>query len=148
LLPFLFIASRGRATFSLTTAIQERGQHKRYIGSAFGIRPASRKLNNIILNSSPSNRLRRSPSPIHVPDDEDNKSSWPSRSSRRRVRSIPIRRRLLLHDVPPTLCFTTTLRRRDSPVLASAGESNAPRCDTLVSPRVYLKCQTKNHYFM
>jgi hypothetical protein len=130
LLPSLFIASRERAAFSLTTAIQERGKHRRYIGSAFGIRPTSRKLNSINLNSSPSNRLRRSPSPMHVPVDEDNKSRWPSRSSRGRVRSIPIRQRLLLRDVPPKLCFTTTIYRRDSLVLASVGDSDAPCAST------------------
>jgi hypothetical protein len=48
---------------SLTTATQERGQHTRYIGSAFGIRPTSRKLNNIIFNSSPSKRFRKPPLP-------------------------------------------------------------------------------------
>jgi hypothetical protein len=64
---------------------------------------------------------------MHAPVDEDSKSRWPSRASRGLVRSIPIGRRLLLRDVPPTLCFATTLCRRDSPVLASAGESDAPR---------------------
>jgi hypothetical protein len=38
----LFIASRGRASFSLTTARQERGHQTYYIGSAFGIMSASR----------------------------------------------------------------------------------------------------------
>jgi hypothetical protein len=66
LLPTLSIAKRGRATFSLTIATRERGQQKCYIGSAFGIRSASQKLNNIILNSSPSNRFRKTPSPIHA----------------------------------------------------------------------------------
>jgi hypothetical protein len=127
LLPSLFIASQGRVVFSLSTATQERGQYTRYIGSAFGIRPTSQKLNNIIFNSSPSKRFRRSPSPIHVPDDEDNKSRWPPRSTRRRVRSIPIRRRLPLRDISPTLCFNTTLRRRHSSVLAPTGGLDAQR---------------------
>jgi hypothetical protein len=61
LLPSLSIASQGRAAFSLAIATRERGQQTCYIGSAFGIRPASRKLNNIIFNSSPSKRFRRPP---------------------------------------------------------------------------------------
>jgi hypothetical protein len=48
-----------------------------YIGSFFGIRPASRKLKSINLNSSPSKRFRRSPSPIHDPDIDASKSRWP-----------------------------------------------------------------------
>jgi hypothetical protein len=93
LLPSLSIANRGRVAFSLTIATRERGQQTCYIDSAFGIRPTSRKLNNIIFNYSPSNRFRKSPSPIHAPDVEDSKSRWPPRSSRRQDRSIPIRRR-------------------------------------------------------
>jgi hypothetical protein len=42
ILPSLFIVSRGREAFSLTTARQERGHQTYYIGSAFGIMPASR----------------------------------------------------------------------------------------------------------
>ena len=42
-----------------------------HIGSSFGIRPASRKLNNINLNSSPSNRSCRSPSSMHDTDDDE-----------------------------------------------------------------------------
>jgi hypothetical protein len=38
-----------------------------YIGFVFGIRPASRKLNNISLSSSPSNRARKSPSSKRCP---------------------------------------------------------------------------------
>jgi hypothetical protein len=127
LLPSFSIVSRGRAAFSLTTATRERGQQTRYIGSAFRIRPASQKLNIIIFNSSPLKRFRRSPFPIHVPDVDDNKSRWPPRSSRRRDHSIPIRRRLPLRDISPTLCFDTTLRRWCSSGIAAAGGAETSR---------------------
>jgi hypothetical protein len=35
-----------------------------------------------------------------------------------------------------------------SPNVLAAAEVPCSECDTLVSPRVSLKCQTKNHYFM
>jgi hypothetical protein len=127
LLPSLSIASRGRAAFLLTTATRERVQQTCYIGSVFGIRPASRKLNNIIFNSLPSKRFHRFPSPIEVLDVEDNKSRWPPRSSRRRDHSIPIRRRLPLHDISPTLCFDTTFRRRCSSAIAPARGADTSR---------------------
>jgi hypothetical protein len=127
LLSSLSIASRGRAAFSLTTATRERGQPTCYIGSAFRIRSASQKLNNIIFNSSPSNRFCRSPSPIHVPDVEDSKYRWPPRSSRRRDHSIPICRRLPLRDISPTLCFDITFRRRCSSAIAPAGGADTSR---------------------
>jgi hypothetical protein len=127
LLPSLSIVSQGRPAFSLTTTTRERGQQTCYIGSAFEIRPASQKLNIIILNSSPSKRFRRSPSPIHVPDVDDNKSRWPPRSSRRRDRSIPICRRLPLRDISPTLCFDTTLRQRRSSVIAPVKGADTSR---------------------
>jgi hypothetical protein len=72
-------------------------------------------------------KFYRSPSPMHVPNIEDNKSHWAPRSTRRRDRSIPIRRRLPLCDISPSLCFDTTLRRWCSSVIALARGANASR---------------------
>jgi hypothetical protein len=96
-----------------------------YIGSTFRVIPISLYLNNIILNSSPSKKFRRSPSPILAPVDEDNNSRLPIRSTRRRKCSIPIRRRLPLRENSPTLCFDTTLRRLCS-ALALGGSAASP----------------------
>jgi hypothetical protein len=104
-----------------------RGQHFRsssskngdgnthyYIGSSFRIRPAFQKLNSINLNSSPSKRSRRSPSPIHDPDVDASKSRWAPISSlgpiQRHDLSMPIRRCLLTPcEDSPTFCFDTPI---------------------------------------
>jgi hypothetical protein len=61
-------AKRGGQRFHSSSLKNGDGNTRYYIGSSFGIRPASRKLNNINLNSSPSKRSHRSPSPMHVLD--------------------------------------------------------------------------------
>jgi hypothetical protein len=66
--PIAILWRRGRGQrFSLLSPKKGGGNTHWYIGSCFGIKPASRKLNNINLNSSPSKRSRRSPSLKHDP---------------------------------------------------------------------------------
>jgi hypothetical protein len=104
-----------------------------HIGSSFGIRPASRKLNNINLNSSPSKRSHMSPSPMHDPDVDASSSRRVPRSSRDPLRrwdlSIPIWRWLLtLREVSLMLCFDTPiLHLHESPMPASVEVTSASR---------------------
>jgi hypothetical protein len=109
-----------RAAFSLKFTKERQCQHTFYIGSYFGIRPASRKLNNISLNSSPSKRARRSPSSKHDPSVGASMIRRVPSSNcvplQRRDLSIPIRRCLQGAPIPyedspsiPTLRFYTPI---------------------------------------
>jgi hypothetical protein len=118
------IAKRGRAAFSLNITTEQRGQQKCHIGSSFGIRPASQNLNNIILNTSPSNRSRKSPSPMHVPDVDEISSRRAPRSNCR-----PPRRRVFSHFVTTHWCsvLTPILCLHESSALASVEVASASR---------------------
>jgi hypothetical protein len=104
-----------------------------YIGSSFRIRPTSRKLNNINLNSS-SKRSRRYPFLMHDPDvaaSNLRRVPWSSRGPlRRRDLFMPIRQCLLTHRKDSlTLCFDTPIffLLCDSPGLAPIEATSASR---------------------
>jgi hypothetical protein len=87
-------------------------------------------------------QIPKTPSPIHIPDVEDSKSRWLPRSNRRQDCSIPIRRRLPLRDIPPTLCFDTTFRRRWSSAIALTRGVDSSRRSSYSEDSVAAKSNT------